>query len=79
MVEDLAQIPNIVGLKDSSGQLSYILAVLEKVRDKINVLSFSLSHTFTLNPLTLTTPHLYLLHTYNYIHTKTHPPPNATP
>ncbi|MEM3873734.1 MAG: 4-hydroxy-tetrahydrodipicolinate synthase [Candidatus Bathyarchaeia archaeon] len=38
MVEDLAQIPNIVGLKDSSGQLSYILAVLEKVRDKINVL-----------------------------------------
>ena len=38
MVEDLAQIPNIVGLKDSSGQLRYILAVLEKVRDKINVL-----------------------------------------
>jgi 4-hydroxy-tetrahydrodipicolinate synthase len=38
MVEDLAQIPNIVGVKDSSGQLSFILAVLEKVRDKINVL-----------------------------------------
>jgi 4-hydroxy-tetrahydrodipicolinate synthase len=38
MVEDLAQIPNIVGLKDSSGQLSFILAVLEKVRDRINVL-----------------------------------------
>jgi 4-hydroxy-tetrahydrodipicolinate synthase len=38
MVEDLAQIPNIVALKDSSGQLSFILAVLEKVRDKINVL-----------------------------------------
>jgi 4-hydroxy-tetrahydrodipicolinate synthase len=38
MVEDLAQIPNIVGLKDSSGQLRYILAVLEKVREKINVL-----------------------------------------
>lgn len=38
MVEDLAQISNIVGLKDSSEQLSYILAVLEKVRDKINVL-----------------------------------------
>jgi len=38
MVEDLAQIPNIVGLKDSSGQLKYILAVLEKVRDKINVM-----------------------------------------
>ncbi|MDH5780528.1 MAG: 4-hydroxy-tetrahydrodipicolinate synthase [Candidatus Bathyarchaeota archaeon] len=38
MVEDLAQIPNIVGLKDSSGELKFILAVLEKVRDKINVL-----------------------------------------
>ncbi|MEM3731609.1 MAG: 4-hydroxy-tetrahydrodipicolinate synthase [Candidatus Bathyarchaeia archaeon] len=38
MVEDLAQIPNIVGIKDSSGQLNFILAVLEKVRDKINVL-----------------------------------------
>lgn len=38
MVEDLAEIPNIVGLKDSSGELKYILAVLEKVRDKINVM-----------------------------------------
>ena len=38
MVEDLAQIPNIVGLKDSSGELRTILAVLEKVRDKINVM-----------------------------------------
>jgi 4-hydroxy-tetrahydrodipicolinate synthase len=38
MVEDLAQIPNIVAVKDSSGQLSFILTVLEKVRDKINVL-----------------------------------------
>lgn len=38
MVEDLAQIPNIVGVKDSSGQLSFILAVLEKVRDKISVM-----------------------------------------
>jgi len=38
MVEDLAQIPNIVGIKDSSGQLNYMLAILEKVRDKINVL-----------------------------------------
>jgi formaldehyde-activating enzyme len=37
MVEDLADIPNIVGLKDSSCELKYILAVLEKVRDKINV------------------------------------------
>jgi 4-hydroxy-tetrahydrodipicolinate synthase len=38
MVEDLAQLPNIIGLKDSSGQLNFILAVLEKVRDKINVM-----------------------------------------
>ena len=38
MVEDLAQVPNVVGVKDSSGQLSFILAVLEKVRDKINVM-----------------------------------------
>ena len=38
MVEDLAQIPNIVAIKDSSGQLSFIGAVLEKVRNKINVL-----------------------------------------
>jgi 4-hydroxy-tetrahydrodipicolinate synthase len=38
MVEDLAEIPNIIGVKDSSGQLSFILAVLEKVRDKLNVL-----------------------------------------
>lgn len=38
MVEDLAQIPNIVGVKDSSGQLKFILAILEKVRDKVNVL-----------------------------------------
>jgi 4-hydroxy-tetrahydrodipicolinate synthase len=38
MVEDLAEVPNIVGLKDSSGELKYMLAVLEKVRDKINVL-----------------------------------------
>jgi len=38
MMEDLAEIPNIVGLKDNSGELKYILAVLEKVRDKINVM-----------------------------------------
>jgi len=38
MVEDLAEVPNIVGLKDSSGELRYVLAVLEKVRDKINVM-----------------------------------------
>ncbi|MGB9134454.1 MAG: 4-hydroxy-tetrahydrodipicolinate synthase [Candidatus Bathyarchaeia archaeon] len=38
IVEDLAQIPNIVGVKDSSGQLSFVLAVLEKVRDKVSVM-----------------------------------------
>ncbi len=38
LVEDLAQLPNIVGLKDSSGQLSNALSVLEKVRDKVSVL-----------------------------------------
>lgn len=38
LVEDLAQYPNIVGLKDSSGQLNLIMAVLEKTRDKISVL-----------------------------------------
>jgi 4-hydroxy-tetrahydrodipicolinate synthase len=38
LVEDLAEIDNIVGLKDSSGQLSYTMAVLEKVRDKIFVM-----------------------------------------
>jgi 4-hydroxy-tetrahydrodipicolinate synthase len=38
LVEDLAQLPNIVGLKDSSAQLTLTMSVLEKVRDKINVL-----------------------------------------
>ncbi|MFQ5758877.1 MAG: 4-hydroxy-tetrahydrodipicolinate synthase [Candidatus Bathyarchaeia archaeon] len=38
MVEDLADVSNVVGLKDSSGELRYMLAVLEKVRDKINVM-----------------------------------------
>ncbi|UCE43831.1 MAG: 4-hydroxy-tetrahydrodipicolinate synthase [Candidatus Bathyarchaeota archaeon] len=38
MVEDLADVDNIVGLKDSSGELKYMLAVLEKVRTKINVM-----------------------------------------
>ena len=32
MVEDLAQVPNIVGLKDSSGELKFVLAVLEDKR-----------------------------------------------
>ncbi|MFX1300871.1 MAG: 4-hydroxy-tetrahydrodipicolinate synthase [Promethearchaeota archaeon] len=38
IVEDLAELDNIVGLKDSSGQLKLILAVLEKVGSKIKVL-----------------------------------------
>ncbi|UCE37943.1 MAG: 4-hydroxy-tetrahydrodipicolinate synthase [Thermoplasmata archaeon] len=37
VIEDLANIDNIVGLKDSSGNLTFTLEVLEKVRDKINV------------------------------------------
>jgi len=38
IVEDLADLDNIIGLKDSSGQLKLILAVLEKVGSKISVL-----------------------------------------
>ena len=38
LVEDLAQLPNIVALKDSSTQLTLTMSVLEKVREKINVL-----------------------------------------
>ncbi len=34
VVEDLAEFDNIVGLKDSSGDLSYIIEVVEKTRDK---------------------------------------------
>jgi 4-hydroxy-tetrahydrodipicolinate synthase len=37
VIEDLAKIDNIIGLKDSSGNLTYTLEVLEKVRNKINV------------------------------------------
>jgi len=37
IVEDLVDIPNIVGLKDSSGELSYILTVLEKVGERLPV------------------------------------------
>ncbi|UCE72929.1 MAG: 4-hydroxy-tetrahydrodipicolinate synthase [Methanomassiliicoccales archaeon] len=37
VIEDLAQIDNIVGLKDSSGNLTFTLEVLEKVGDKIDV------------------------------------------
>lgn len=38
MVEDLADVPNIVGLKDSSGELKNMMAVLEKTRPKISLL-----------------------------------------
>jgi 4-hydroxy-tetrahydrodipicolinate synthase len=38
IVEDLAELDNIVGIKDSSGQLKLILAVLEKVGSVIKVL-----------------------------------------
>lgn len=38
VIEDLADIPNIVGLKDSSGNLTYTMEVLEYVGDRINVL-----------------------------------------
>lgn len=37
VIEDLANIDNIIGLKDSSGNLTFTLEVLEKVRDKIDV------------------------------------------
>jgi formaldehyde-activating enzyme len=37
VVEDLADVPNIVGMKDSSGDLKYLTTVLEKVSDKIDV------------------------------------------
>ena len=38
VVEDLADIPNIVGLKDSSGNLTYTMEVLEYAGDRIRVL-----------------------------------------
>ncbi len=37
VVEDLAEVDNIVGMKDSSGDLRYLMSVLEKVGDKIDV------------------------------------------
>jgi 4-hydroxy-tetrahydrodipicolinate synthase len=37
VVEDLAEVDNIVGMKDSSGDLKYFMTVLEKVGDKIDV------------------------------------------
>jgi len=38
VIEDLSEIDNIVGLKDSSGNLTYTMEILDKVRDKINVM-----------------------------------------
>ncbi len=38
MIEDLVEIPNIVGLKDSSGELRYILTVLEKTGSRLSVM-----------------------------------------
>jgi 4-hydroxy-tetrahydrodipicolinate synthase len=38
VVDDLADIPNIVGLKDSSGNLTYTMEILEFAGDRINVL-----------------------------------------
>lgn len=38
VVEDLADVPNIVGLKDSSGNLTYTMEILEYAGDRINVL-----------------------------------------
>ena len=37
VIEDLAEIDNIVGLKDSSGNLPYMMELLEMVGDKINI------------------------------------------
>lgn len=38
VVEDLADLPNVVGLKDSSGDLAYTLEILEYAGDRIDVL-----------------------------------------
>jgi 4-hydroxy-tetrahydrodipicolinate synthase len=38
VIEDLANIDNIIGLKDSSGDLTFTMEVLEKTRGKINVM-----------------------------------------
>ena len=37
VVEDLADIPNVVGLKDSSGNLTYTMEILEYAGDRIDV------------------------------------------
>jgi len=38
VIEDLADLPNVVGLKDSSGHLPYTMEVLEIVGDRLTVL-----------------------------------------
>jgi len=38
VVQDLAEIPNVVALKDSSGNLTYTMEILEYAGDRINVL-----------------------------------------
>jgi len=38
VVEDLADLPNIIGLKDSSGNLTYTMEVLEYAGDRIDLL-----------------------------------------
>jgi len=38
VVEDLAEIPNIAGVKDSSGELRYILALIEKTSPKLSIM-----------------------------------------
>jgi 4-hydroxy-tetrahydrodipicolinate synthase len=37
VVEDLADLPNVIGLKDSSGNLTYTMEVLEYVSDRIDL------------------------------------------
>lgn len=38
VIQDLSEIPNIIGLKDSSGNLTYTLEVIERVEGRIDVL-----------------------------------------
>jgi len=38
IVEDLVEIPNIVGVKDSSGELRYILALIEKTSPRLSIM-----------------------------------------
>ena len=38
VVEDLAELPNVIGIKDSSGNLTYTMEILEYAGDRIDVL-----------------------------------------